>query len=465
MRRLALIAPVLLLAACSLGPDYTRPEVNSPPDFRSAMAPPTEPALGEFGWWQLYPDEALQALIREGLANNYDVRVAAARILDARSQVTIARSFQFPEVNGSASAPYQRIKGTLGPFQAKETFTPSGGLDFGYEFDFWGRFRRGTEAARADLLATVAARRFVMTTLVSDLASAYFSLRALDEELIIARRTLDSRTQSLQLVKLREEGGVAGLIDVRQSEILVAAAAQTVPDLERQIEQTENAISILVGRSPAPVPRGRDLQAQLAATSLPAGVPSSLLERRPDIQQAELILAGATARIGVAKADYFPRVFLSGAVGAGGFMVNGQMFGPQGLFSFLPSFTVPIFNTGRTGAGVDAARARADEAMLQYQQTIINAFRDVSDSLVEYRKQREFRTQQEALVVAAIDTTRLANLRYTNGVSPYLEVLDSERQQFDAELGLVRVQLSEMLAVVRLYKALGGGWQPEARAQ
>ena len=464
MRRLALIAPALLLSACTLGPDYKRPEVNAPPDYRSTIAPSTDPSLGEFGWWQLYPDEALQALLREGLANNYDVRVAAARIVDARSQVTIARSFQFPEVNGNASAPYQRIKGDLAPLQTRETLTPSGGLDFGYEFDFWGRFRRGTEAARADFLATEYGRRFVLTTLVSDLASAYFSLRALDEELVIARRTLDSRVQSLKLVKLREEGGVAGLIDVRQSEILVAAAAQTVPDIERQIEQTENAISILVGRSPAPVARGRELRAQVAATSLPAGVPSSLLERRPDIQQAEQVLAGATARIGVAKSDYFPRVFLSGAVGAGGVMINGQMFGPQGIFSVLPSMTVPIFNTGRVGAGVDAARARADEAMLQYQQTIINAFRDVSDSLVEYRKQQEFRTQQEALVVAAIDTTRLANLRYTNGVSPYLEVLDSERQQFDAELGLVRVQLSELLAVVRLYKALGGGWQ-EARVQ
>ena len=464
MRRLALIAPALLLAACTLGPDYKRPEVNAPPEFRSAMAPPTDPSLGDLGWWQLYPDETLQALIREGLANNYDVRVAAARILDARSQVTIARSFQFPEVRGNASAPYNRVEGELAPLQTRETLAPSGGLDFGYEFDFWGRYRRGTEAARAELLATEAARRFVMTTLVSDLASAYFSLRALDKELDIARSTLDSRRQSLELNRLREQGGVAGLIDVRQSEILVAGAAQTVPDRERQIEQTENAISILLGRAPESVARGRDLEAQIAVTSLPAGVPSSLLERRPDIQQAEQVLHAATARIGVAKADYFPRVFLSGAVGVGGLMVNGQMFGPQGLFSVLPSFTVPIFNAGRVGAGVDAARARADEAMLQYQQTIINAFRDVSDSLVEYRKQREFRVQQEALVVAAIDTTRLAKLRYTNGVTQYLEVLDSERQQFDAELGLVRVQLSELLAVVRLYKALGGGWQ-EARVQ
>jgi multidrug efflux system outer membrane protein len=461
-----LLAPLTLLAACTLGPDYKRPEVSAPPEFRAAMTPPDQPSLGDLGWWQLYPDETLQVLIREALASNYDVRVAAARVLDARAQATIARSFQFPEARGVASAPYQRVEGQLATGQFRETFAPSGGLDFGYEFDFWGRFRRGTEAARAELVATEYGRRFVMTTLISDLASAYFTLRALDEELVIARRTLDSRRQSLQLVRTREEGGVAGLIDVRQSEILVAGAAQTVPDIERQIEQTENLISILLGRPPQAVPRGRNLQAQIGLTSLPAGVPARLLEQRPDVQSAEEILHAATARIGVAKTDYFPRVFLSGAVGAGGLMVNGQMFGPQGIFSVLPSFTVPLFNAGRVGAGVDSARARADEALLQYQQTIINAFRDVSDSLIEYQKQREFRVQQEALTVAAVDTTRLANLRYTNGVSTYLEVLDSERQQFDAELGLVRVQLSELLAVVRLYKALGGGWQTaESRAQ
>lgn len=459
MRRLALIASALLLAACTLGPDYVRPPVDTPPDFRGATAPSSEPSLGDLGWWEVYADGTLQGLIREALANNYDVRTAAARLLDARAQVTIARSFQFPEVRGIASAPYQRIEGQQAPLQLRETFAPSGGLDFGFELDFWGRFRRGTEAARADLLATEFGRRFVITTLISDLSSAYFLLRALDVQLEIARRTLDSRTQSLELVRRREAGGVAGLIDVRQSEILVADAAQTVPDIERQIEQTENLISILLGRAPGPVPRGRDLGRQVAATVLPAGVPARLLEHRPDVQQAEQVLAAATARIGVAKSDYFPRVFLSGAVQAGGVMVNGQMFGPQGIFSVLPSFTLPIFNAGRVGAGVDAAYARADEALLQYQQTIIVAFRDVSDSLVEYKKQQESRVQQEALVAAAIDTTRLANIRYSNGVSPYLEVLDSERQQFTAELGLVRVQLSELQAVVRLYRALGGGWQ------
>jgi multidrug efflux system outer membrane protein len=341
----------------------------------------------------------------------------------------------------------------------KETVAPVGGLDLVFEVDLWGRYRRASEAARAELLASEEARRFVITTLVADVGSAYFLLRSLDQELEISRRTLASRQGSLDLVKLREAGGVAGMLDVRQSEILVATAAETIPDIERQIEQAENVISVLLGRPPGPVPRGRPLGEQIAAPAIPAGLPSSLLERRPDIRQVEEQLAAATARIGVAKADYFPRVFLTGAVGAGGLMVNGQMFGPQGLFSVLPSFTVPIFNSGRVAAGVDSARAQADAAMFQYQQTVLQAFRDVSDALVEFRKRRESRVAQEALAIAADDATRLSNMRYTGGVSPYLEVLDSERQLFDAELRLVRNQRDEVLAVVRLYKALGGGWK------
>ena len=460
MKRLALGVPTLLLAACTLGPDYHRPAVETPPDFRGAMAPATEPSLGDLAWWQIFPDETLQALVREALAQNYDVRIAAVRILEARAQVTIARSLQFPELNASASAPYSRTEGKLLPFQFRESIEPAGGLDFSFEVDLWGRFRRNSEAAHAELLGTEYGARFVITTLVSDLGSAYIRLRALDEELQIARRTLDSRLGSLDLVRLRERGGVAGLIDVRQSEILVAGAAQTVPDIERQIEQTENVISILLGRPPAPVPRGRPLGEQIVATAVPAGLPARLLEQRLDVRQAEAELTAASARIGVAKADYFPRVFLTGAMSAGGLVLNGQTFGPQGLFSVLPSLTLPIFNSGRVGAGLEAARARAEAAMLQYRQAILAALQDVSDALVEHGKRREARAQQEALAIAARDTTRLANMRYTRGVSPYLEVLDSERQLFDAELGLVRLQRDELLAVVRLYKALGGGWQP-----
>jgi multidrug efflux system outer membrane protein len=451
----------LLLAGCTVGPNYRRPTVDAPPDFRGALQPATAESLGDLRWWQLFPDETLQSLIRTALAANYDVRIAAARILAARAQVTITRSFQFPELAASGSAPYSRIEGSVPPsaVQVRELWRPAGGLDLSFEIDLWGRYRRATEAARADLLASEDARAFVITTLVSDVGSAYFLLRALDQELDIARSTLGLRESSLQLVQRREAGGVAALIDVRQAETLVAGAAQTIPDIERQIEQTENVISILLGRAPAPVPRGRPLGEQIDARGVPAGVPSSLLERRPDVRQAEEQLAGATARIGVAKSDYFPRVFLTGAAGVGGITINGQTFGPQGLFSIGPSFTLPIFNSGRVAAGVDVAQASAEAAMLQYQQVVLGAFRDVSDSLVEYAKRREARMQQEVLTIAARDAVRLANIRYTGGVTTYLEVLDSDRQLFDAELFLVRNQRDELLAVVRLYKALGGGWQ------
>ena len=462
-RALAIALAGLVLAGCTVGPNFTRPEPAAPAEFRG-LGPdnPVGPAsLGDLPWWEIFGDPVLQDLIREALRANYDVRVAAARILEARSQVTIARSFQFPEVNASGSAPYQRIEGDRHPSQSREVFSPSASIDLSFEIDFWGRFRRATEAARAELLATEAARRFVLVTLVSDVAGAYFNLRDLDLELEISRQTVTSRLESLRLVRLREQGGVAALIDVRQAEILVAQAAQTVPDTERQIAQTENALAVLLGRNPEAVPRGRPLQQQLAIPALPTGFPSGLLERRPDIVQAEAQLHAATARIGVAKSEYFPRVFLTGAAGAGGLYINGSWAGPQGLFALGPSFTLPIFNTGRVTAGVESAEARAQAALDVYRQTVIQAFRDVSDALVEHQKRREFRVQQEALVVAARDTSRLADIRYRGGVSSYLEVLDSERQLFDAELGAVRTYRDELVAVVRLYKALGGGWQGE----
>jgi multidrug efflux system outer membrane protein len=453
----------LIIAGCTVGPNYHRPESMIPAEFRG-LGPenPGGPAsIADLPWWEVFGDPVLHGLIQEALHQNYDLRVAAQRILDARAQVTIARSFQFPELNGSGSAPYQNIQGKVEPPQIGESFTPAAGLDLSYEIDFWGRFRRTTEAARADLLATEAARRFVVITLVSDVAAAYFNLRDLDKELEITRETLATRIDSLRLVSLREQGGVAALIDVRQSEILVAQAAETVPDIERQIAQTENALAVLLGRNPADVPRGLLLRQQIAPPALPTGFPSALLVRRPDIVQAEAQLAAATARIGVAKSDYFPRVFLTGSAGAGGIWVSGNWAGPQGLFAIGPSFTVPIFNSGRIGASVDSAEARAQAALDQYRQTIVQAFREVSDALAEHQKRKEFRVEQEKLVAAARDTSRLANIRYTGGVTSYLEVLDSERQQFDAELGLIRNYRDELIAVIRLYKALGGGWQEQ----
>ena len=453
----------LMLGACTVGPDYRRPVIDTPPTFRGAPADPTL-SLGDLTWWTVFQDEILQQLIREAVRANYDLQIAAARILEARAAVTITRSFQFPTVDATGGAIYQRIEGDRSFLQPREQFTPFLGLDLAFEIDFWGRFRRATEAARAELLGSFDARRLVLSTLVTDVAAAYMRLRSLDSELDVSRGTLAARQDSLRLVTLREQGGVAGLIDVRQAEILVSQAAQAVTDTERQIEQTENAISVLLGHNPEAVPRGRPLLQQINVPEVPTGVPSALFERRPDIRLAETQLAAATARIGVAKADYYPRVFLSGSAAGGALLIDGSWIGPQGLFSIGPQLRLPIFNMGRVRAGVDSAEARAQEALANYQSTIIQAFRDVGDSLVEYRKRREFRLQQEALVISSRDAARLADIRYTGGVTSYLEVLDSQRQLFDAELELVRANRDELLAIVRLYRALGGGWQEEPQA-
>jgi outer membrane protein, multidrug efflux system len=457
----ALLPLGLLLTACTVGPDYRRPDVLVPGDFRgrSPDAPGGAESIGDLGWWQLFQDEVLQSLIRTALAENYDLRVAAARVLDARAQVTITRSFQFPDVSANVSTPYTHISGDRAPTQFEDVFDPLATLDMAWEIDLWGRLRRATEAARGELIASVDAQRFVASTLVSDVATAYFALRELDLEMEIAQRTVTSRESSLRLVKLRQEGGVAGMIDVRQAEVLLYTAAETIPDIERRTEQTENLISLLLGRNPEAVPRGRTLVQGIVPPTVPAGVPSYLLERRPDIRQAEAQLAAATARIGVAKADYFPRVLLTGAAGVGGVILNGESFGPAGLLSIGPQVSLPIFNMGRIGAGVASAEARAQEALIRYQQTIQQAFREVSDALVEHRKRRESRIQQEALVNSLRDAARLANVRYRGGVTSYLEVLDTERQLFDAELLLAQTQRDELVAVVRLYRALGGGWQ------
>ena len=462
MRRAALLVAALL-AGCTVGPNYRRPDIPVPPDFRGQAgdAPVSAASLGTLAWWEIFQDETLHALIRTALAENYDVRVAAARILDARTQVTIARSYQLPTLGATATAPYVRTTGDRAPaptIQERQTFAPLATLDLFWEIDLWGRLRRATEAARAELLASEDVQGAVITSLVSDVATAYFELRELDLELEIATRTLASRQDALRLVTLRQEGGVAALIDVRQAEVLLYTAAETIPDVQRRIEQTENFISVLLGRNPHAIPRGRPLLTQVALPRVPAGLPSALLERRPDIRQAESQLAAATARIGVAKADYFPRVMLTGSGGAGGVAINGSWFGPTGVFAIGPQITLPIFSWGRIKAGVKSAEARAQEGLVRYQQTIQQAFREVSDALVEHRKRGEFRVQQELLVTSLRDAARLANIRYRGGVTSYLEVLDTERQLFDAELALAQAQRDELVAVVRLYRALGGGW-------
>jgi len=299
----------------------------------------------------------------------------------------------------------------------------------------------------------------VASSLVSNVASAYFQLLELDSEMNISRRTLDSRKESLRLVEVRAKGGVTSLIDVRQSEQLVFTAAAGIPDLERRIEQQENLISILLGNNPAPVTRGKPLVENALLPVLPAGLPSSLLERRPDIQSSEQQLVAANARIGVAKAAYFPQITLTAVGGYQSSALTDLFSGPAGLWSFGGQLAQPIFTGGKIRSNVRLTEAQQQEAVLLYQQSIQQAFREVSDSLVAYRKNQEFRSQQELLTNSAQDTTRLANMRYQGGVSSYLEVLDSDTRYFDAQIGLAQAQLNERLAMVQLYNALGGGWQ------
>jgi len=453
----------VLVAGCTVGPDYKRPEVSAPPAYRGAdAAPPTAGtrSFGDLAWASIFPDPDLQALIRTALAQNYDLRVAAARILQAQSQVTIAGSLALPSVDGSIDAPYNTYTGSERP-SPDSIFEPRAGFGVAWEVDFWGRYRRGTEAARADLLAAEEARYAVMATLVAQVGQAYLNLRALDLTLEISRRTVASREQSLDLVKARLEGGVAGILEVRQAETLLYTATKAIPEVQRQIEQTENFINVLLGQDPGPIKRGRPFEQQIAAPALPPGLPTELLTRRPDIRLAEQQLVSANAQIGVAKALLYPQVTLSGFAGVGNSTISGTSIGPYGVFSLLPAITLPIFNAGRLQANVEFNEARAQEVALLYQQTLRQAFREVSDALVDIRKRQEFRQQQELLVGALSDASQVAKLRYEGGVSSYLEVLDTERQYFEAEIQLVQAKRDESASVIQLYRALGGGWQSE----
>ena len=453
------------VAGCTVGPDYKRPQVSVPPVYRGADVGPQVASVASFGdlaWWNVFQDPELQELIRTALAENYDLRVAVSRILQAQSQVTVARSQQFPTVDGGVSAPYSAIVGgERPPTFPRDSFEPQGGLGVAWELDLWGKFRRNTEAAWANLLTTEEVRYAVMTTLVAQVAQSYLTLRTLDLTLEISQRTVTSRVQSRELVQARLDGGVAGILDLRQAETLLYSATKTIPEIQRQIEQTENFINTLLGKNPGPIKRGRPLGQQVAAPTVPAGLPSELLARRPDIRGAEQQLVSANAQIGVAKSLLFPQVTISGFAGAGGAVISGSSFGPYGLFNVLPVVTLPIFNMGRLQAGVDFNEARTQEAVLRYQQTIQQAIREVSDSVVEIRKRREFREQQELLTNVLSDASEVAKLRYEGGVSSYLEVLDTERQYFDAEIQLAVAQRDEYAGVVQLYKALGGGWQSE----
>jgi len=419
---------------------------------------PAAESLGDQKWWEVFQDKQLQDLIHTALLQNYDVRIAATRILQAQAQLGITRADQLPTISAGAQAVDQRSPRQK-QFPQFETSANQVDLSLAWELDFWGKYRRATEAARANLLATEWAREAVRSTLVSDVATAYFQLRELDLELEIARRTLASRQGSLQLTQTLANGGATSMLDVRQAEQLVSTAAAAVPDLERRIEQQENFLSTLLGNNPGSVARGTKLTDQPHAPQVPPGLPSSLLERRPDIRQAEEQLIAANAQIGVAKAAYFPQITLTANGGYQSSALTSLFTGPAGLWSFGGSLAQPIFTGGRIRSGVKLAEARQQEALLTYQQTIQQAFRGVSDALVEYHKDQEFRQYQQQLAFSAQDAARLSEMRYKGGAASYLEVLTNETNYFAAELGLAQAQLNELVALVRIYRNLGGGWQ------
>jgi outer membrane protein, multidrug efflux system len=455
------ILALVFLCGCKVGPNYQRPAVSTPDAYRELAPDQQAQAASAFGderWWEVFQDQELQTLIREALKENYDVRIAAERVMQAQAVVGITRADQFPFLSAGASGFNTRQPSTKvsSPF---ETGPMQVGLSLTWQLDFWGQFRRATEASRASLLATEWGKKAVISSVVADVASAYFQLLELDLEMDISTRTLQSRKDSLNLVRVRQTGGTGTLLDVRQSEELMYTAAAAIPDLERRIGQQENVISVLLGRSPGGVPRVKKLSDTAVAPSVPAGMPSSLLERRPDIQSAEQQLVAANARIGVAKAAFFPQISLTGSAGYQSSSLTSLFSGPAGVWSFGAGLAQPLFTGGKLRSNLHLTEAQEQEAVLRYQQAIQQAFRDVSDSLIAYRKDQEFREQQALLAAAAVDAIRLANARYNGGVASYLEVLDSDTLAYDAEIELARAQLEERLALVQLYHALGGGWQ------
>lgn len=461
---------LLALAGCRLGPKYVRPAADVPGSFRgqapalekTAAASPGTPApaasLGEAKWWTVFQDKQLEALIRTALANNYDARLAAERVIAARAQLGITRADQLPTLSAA---------GALTSLRSEETsvlpvFRSDSGqlaLSAAWELDFWGKYRKATEAARANLAATEWGQKAVTSTLISNVASAYFQLRTLDYELEITQETLKSRQESLRLTKALSDGGSVPLMDVRQAEQLVYVASTQIPNLEKEIEQQENYISILLGQNPGSVARGLKLTEQPLPPSVPAGLPSQLIERRPDIRQAEEQLIAANARIGVAKAAYFPSISLTGAAGYQSTALTSLFSGPAGLWNTGVSAAQPIFEGGRIRNNVRLTESQQRQALLVYKQTTQGAFREVSDSLVAYQKSREAREQQQLLTAAARDAARLSHIRYDAGATSYLEVLTNETNYYNAELSLSQARLGEVLALVQIYNALGGGWQ------
>jgi multidrug efflux system outer membrane protein len=445
----------LSLCACKVGPNYKRPATTIPDQYRGAATPP--PAGEQFGdtkWWAVFQDEELQKLIKHALQNNYDLRIAATRILQAQANVGITRANQYPTLSGTGSIVNER--NSLYP--NAPTFG-SLGLQMSYIVDFWGQFRRATEAAQATLLSTEYGQNVVRATLVSQVASSYFLLRAYDSQLKYARDTIAADREILRLNNVRFKGGEAAIMEVYQAEVLLQAAEAQEIDLKRLIEQTENNISVLLGENPGPVVRGLDVTAQPHMPEIPAGLPSALLERRPDIRSAEESLVAANANVGVAKANFFPQFSLTGLFGSQSTSLSTFVAGPGTFWAVGLQATQPIFQGGRITSQYRLAWAQRDEAELTYKKTVNQALGEVSNGLVGYTQARQYRIKLEEQTQTYAQAANLANVRFNGGVTSFLEVQYNEQQYFNSQLALTQAWYSELASYVNLYQALGGGWQ------
>ena len=454
----------LVLAGCTMGPDYRRPAVPVPPQFRGAPAETSSPSLAEKKWADLFEDDQLHQLVATALEQNFDLSIASDRVEEARARFRITAAGEYPSLSalgqfvGSrpsriGSNPFVRADSSL-----DSSYTQAGGA-LSWELDLWGRIRRMTESARAQYLATEEGRRGVIVSLIADVTGGYFTLRERDLELDIARATHDLAAQNLKLIGVRHDHGAATGLDLHQAEQFVYTTSGQIASSQRDIGQAEDALNLLLGQAPGEITRGRAMDDFGLPPEVPPGLPSALLERRPDIREAEQLLVAANAQIGVARASFFPQISLTGFLGGQSRSLFNLFTGPARFWNIAPATSVPLFEAGQLRAGLRLTEAQKREMLSNYQKTIYTAFREVSDALVRYDRTREQRKQQDQLVRASAETVRLATLRYQGGLDSYLQVLDAERSLFQARLVLAQVRLQELLSFVEIYRALGGGWQ------
>jgi len=459
---------IALVAGCKVGPNYARPAVNTPQAYRGALAPELTsnagPSVADQDWRTIFTDPVLQHLVDQALQNNLDLRIAAQRILEAQAQVGVVRSQQLPTVGAGGSFSALQIPAGLANKNADGSandFLRGGGFSASaaWNLDFWGLYRRQTEAARAELLATEWAQRATRVSLIEELATAYFRLRSLDSELEITHNTIKAREDSLRLTQSLETYGAGSRADTRQAEELLHTAQANLPEIRRQIALEENAISILLGRVPDGITRGLSIEEQPHPLTVPAGLPSELLEQRPDIRQAEAELIAANARIGVAKAQFFPQISLTSLGGSASNQLQSIFDGKNAYWYAAGSLSQPIFAGGRISSNYKYSKAQEQEMVARYQKSILNALKDVSNSLVTYNESENRRREQREVVVSATDAVRLARLRYAGGNTSYLEVLTTDTDLYDAQLKLTQAQSLQAASLVQLYTALGGGWK------